>query len=245
MHHVPVKERKERGLCRRCGKNAQGKSFCPECYKKNEARRKEVRAQRKKEGICTYCGKPVNKVSNSVCEDCSRKYGEIRLRKYRAYRKKNLCGDCGKPTKAGQARCDKCLDRQNLNATTHYENAKARGTCHLCGLPVDGKIRCPSCDDKAKARQKPYRERLRDEVFAAYGGPVCVGCGCDEVGILQMDHIDGGGTKHLKEIGPGQFYRWLRQQGFPEGFRVLCPNCNRRAAAKLPLPKDKQNDHQA
>lgn len=32
----------------------------------------------------------------------------------------------------------------------------------------------------------------------------------------------------MKEIGQGidGIYRWLKDQGFPEGFRVLCHNCN-------------------
>jgi hypothetical protein len=41
-----------------------------------------------------------------------------------------------------------------------------------------------------------------------------------------MDHINGGGSKHAQQIGRGKIYRWLILNDFPEGFRVLCHNCN-------------------
>ncbi len=63
-----------------------------------------------------------------------------------------------------------------------------------------------------------------------YSGPVpCCAC-CREANLefLQIDHINGGGTAHIKELfRQGMtFYRWLHGEGYPEGFRVLCSNCN-------------------
>jgi len=40
-----------------------------------------------------------------------------------------------------------------------------------------------------------------------------------------IDHVNGGGNTHRKEVGK-TVYRWLRKQGYPEGYRVLCDNCN-------------------
>lgn len=45
--------------------------------------------------------------------------------------------------------------------------------------------------------------------------------------FLAIDHIDGGGTAHRRQVGHGDaFYKWLRAAGLPAGFRVLCHNCN-------------------
>lgn len=68
---------------------------------------------------------------------------------------------------------------------------------------------------------------LRDEVFAAYGGYRCVCPGCDVTipEFLTIDHIHGGGRQHRREIN-SPFYRWLKRNGYPAGFRVLCFNCN-------------------
>jgi hypothetical protein len=62
-------------------------------------------------------------------------------------------------------------------------------------------------------------------VFDAYGGPKCARCGETDQDVLQIDHIDGGGRQHLKEIGQN-IYAWLHKQGFPPGYQVLCANCN-------------------
>ncbi len=44
--------------------------------------------------------------------------------------------------------------------------------------------------------------------------------------FLAIDHIDGGGTKHRKKIRTGMFHWWLKKNGWPDGFRVACHNCN-------------------
>jgi hypothetical protein len=51
-----------------------------------------------------------------------------------------------------------------------------------------------------------------------------------------IDHIDGNGAEHRREMAAernspwGQAghatYRWLRKNNYPEGFQVLCANCN-------------------
>jgi hypothetical protein len=49
------------------------------------------------------------------------------------------------------------------------------------------------------------------------------------IGFLTIDHINGGGEKHRKELklnAGTQFYRWLRNNGYPEGYQVMCYNCN-------------------
>jgi hypothetical protein len=63
----------------------------------------------------------------------------------------------------------------------------------------------------------------------AYGG-VCACCGTAELKFLTIDHINGGGNQHRKELvatGMGNnFYPWLKDRGYPPGYRVLCFNCN-------------------
>jgi hypothetical protein len=81
---------------------------------------------------------------------------------------------------------------------------------------------------KTKERNKIYMKRLKDAAFEAYGGYVCKCCGETAEIFLCLDHIDGGGGKHRKEVGSGaDFYRWLRNNQYPKGLlQVLCHNCN-------------------
>ena len=84
---------------------------------------------------------------------------------------------------------------------------------------------------KAKriAKTKEAQRRLRREVLVAYGGesPACACCGESIIEFLSIDHINGGGTQHRKEVGSSyRMYRWLKNNSFPDGHRVLCHNCN-------------------
>lgn len=80
---------------------------------------------------------------------------------------------------------------------------------------------------------KPKLQRLRLEVFNHYsnGKMNCACCGESHIEFLSIDHINGDGAKHRKEIGMERgggvrFYYWLKRNNYPEGFRVLCMNCN-------------------
>ena len=65
----------------------------------------------------------------------------------------------------------------------------------------------------------------RITVFNHYGHH-CVCCGETQPKFLAIDHIHGGGNKHIREIGLGNFYKWLIKNNYPKGFQVLCHNCN-------------------
>lgn len=70
------------------------------------------------------------------------------------------------------------------------------------------------------------RQRLKDEVFEAYGGYKCACCGEPIREFLTIDHVNGDGAAHRRKIGSAAIYRWLKREGFPDGYQVLCMNCN-------------------
>jgi len=81
-----------------------------------------------------------------------------------------------------------------------------------------------------KAQHTAYQRRITLEVYSHYGKegkPVCVTCGEARIGCLSIDHINGGGSKHRQLIGKGghNFHRWLKMEGYPEGYQTLCMNC--------------------
>lgn len=82
--------------------------------------------------------------------------------------------------------------------------------------------------EESLRKHREYYLKLRIRVLEHYSGgmPRCECCGETTVEFLSLDHINGGGTKHRKKIGYGRIYYWIIQNGFPEGFRVLCHNCN-------------------
>ena len=78
-----------------------------------------------------------------------------------------------------------------------------------------------------KTRKKEHIER-RLKVLSHYSqGKLTCAC-CDEsmYEFLCLDHIDGGGTQHRKELGTKYIYAWLIRNNYPEGYQVMCHNCN-------------------
>lgn len=68
---------------------------------------------------------------------------------------------------------------------------------------------------------------LRLEILTHYG-MFCACCGEQDWEFLTIDHIKGGGTKHREDMNiyGTHFYRWLKKNNFPSGYRTLCFNCN-------------------
>ena len=88
--------------------------------------------------------------------------------------------------------------------------------------------------DKFLATQKRGYAKMRLETLVRYCGdpPECACCGETEVVFLAIDHISGGGNIHRRKIDPdgkiggNGFGYWLKKNGWPKGFQVLCFNCN-------------------
>ncbi len=83
--------------------------------------------------------------------------------------------------------------------------------------------------DKRRKLDQMYQAKLKAAVMNAYGGPKCACCAEEHIEFLSIDHINGGGNEARRKEGHrggNQFYRQLRKQGFPPGYRVLCMNCN-------------------
>lgn len=81
---------------------------------------------------------------------------------------------------------------------------------------------------KYRSTIEKNRKQLKLDAINAYGGK-CACCGINHYEFMAIDHIYGNGNKHRKENKTGsgqQFYRWLKKENYPEGFRVLCHNCN-------------------
>lgn len=129
-------------------------------------------------------------------------------------------------------------------------------TCSRCGplaptkyreyLYVTGRVRrCIECSTKKRASfyeenkthenavSKAKRHALRLEVISAYSvDRACELCSERHVEFLVVDHIEGGGNQHRKEVGRSSFYRWLKKNEYPSGFRILCYNCNWKCGAR-------------
>jgi len=77
-------------------------------------------------------------------------------------------------------------------------------------------------------KRKEYSRNLRRAVVEALGGK-CVHCGFSDSRALQIDHINGGGSKERKERNyKGSYHKhviesFLKQEN---KYQLLCANCN-------------------
>ena len=80
---------------------------------------------------------------------------------------------------------------------------------------------------KHKKSTKKYYENTKIAALRHYSGgiPSCACCGELEKMFLVIDHMNGGGGQHRKAIS-GHISTWLKRQDYPDGYRVLCHNCN-------------------
>lgn len=120
--------------------------------------------------------------------------------------------------------------REKFCRTCERHNKKKLGLC-MCGLPLQkdksGCERCLKCRNESVKRRS---HKDRTIAIAHYGGK-CKICGETLELFLTIDHINNDGAAHRKKInghnhGGVDMGSWLRRNNYPEGFQVLCVNCN-------------------
>ncbi len=100
------------------------------------------------------------------------------------------------------------------------------GLCPRCGKPTNNEKRnCDDCADKINCEVAKRYRKTRENVILSYGGK-CICCGEDHIEFLAIDHVNGNGRQDRDEKGKSGFYRWLAKNNYPEGYQILCHNCN-------------------
>lgn len=90
---------------------------------------------------------------------------------------------------------------------------------------------------------KASRRAKKAELYAAYGN-ACACCGERREEFLTIDHINGGGRAHRKQL-PNQdaLYADIRRLGYPKDrFRLLCWNCNAATSGRRLCPHQRETD---
>lgn len=163
----------------------------------------------------------------------TREYFRENLRKrYQDRIEQGLCPKCGKNEVIQSDKliqCEECRAKQRKWNVQGRDRRRSAGLCHKCNKPaVDGFTHCEEHMEKARQRWRDYRTKVLE-----YYGKMCDCCGETIEQFLCIDHINGGGKGHRKELEAqgikshgSCFYKWIIDQGFPEEYRILCHNCN-------------------
>ena len=127
--------------------------------------------------------------------------------------------------------CTKC--GKKLTSRNWLMSCKAR-KYNIC-------IKCFNihAKDKYQERKLWYAKKhlsLKMDVISHYGGK-CSCCGISEHVFLTLDHVNGDGAAHRRQLGVldksksskgtgKSIYAWIVNHDFPDTFQVLCWNCN-------------------
>jgi len=85
--------------------------------------------------------------------------------------------------------------------------------------------------ENGRRHQLKRRQQRRVLVLTHYSGPTpeCACCGERTDIFLTIDHVNEDGAEHRRRIGArsgSDIYSWLIKNDYPDGFQVLCFNCN-------------------
>ena len=146
------------------------------------------------------------------------------LKAWREERKRlGLCLNCGKPNDREGCCCSECKEKMN-EKTRNWRRAN----------PIRArKIKNKSYQknrDKILKHAKLYSKNIWLECiyYYSYGTMECTCCGESILEFLTIDHMYGKGRKQKNSLHRWgrAFYLWLIKNNFPEGYQVLCYNCN-------------------
>lgn len=148
----------------------------------------------------------------------------------------NLCVDCGKNQPAPEGtRCENCRLKANEYRARKRKKYIEDGKCNNCGaspVSISCKELCNACQEIALLRARELAKEDKQLVMQHYGNSICGCCGEKSLDFLTIDHINGEGANHRRELFKSRdkcgqkFYRWLIKNDFPPGYQVLCFNCN-------------------
>lgn len=174
---------------------------------------------------CNWCDSRPAREGKKSCEVCAAKQKEYRVNNPREQVDEGICRRCRhRQSLPGRKQCGPCTEKSRLRKRLRVAEGKCRD-CNNAAMP--DVTYCSCCLKQHTDNNRRRMVALKHEVFSHYGGCFCSCCGEKYFEFLTIDHVNGGGGKHRKEMGQGySIYPWLKKHGFPSGYRVLCYNCN-------------------
>jgi hypothetical protein len=197
----PIDKRKRDGHaaeCKAC-RNAASRTYRAPYRKCTECKQRKPVAEFSTQRICTECK------SHKACKVCGDRLPLTAFDGYHGL----VCRACRKQRDSDRYRADRerILAR---NAEWRKHNAQPDSPYRI----------------RQRHLQRERKAHIKRVVYEHYGGFVCACCGETEPIFLTIDHINNDGNKHRRETGKVETAYWLYLNGLPDGFRVLCYNCN-------------------
>jgi hypothetical protein len=124
-------------------------------------------------------------------------------------------------------RCTRCREDKEHGPNRHRADG-LQVYCRECVRDYNANRRATTSKEREWHRAR--RQRLRAEMLQAYGGK-CACCGEDEPVFLALDHVDGLSDEDRvdgprRRLSTDKIIARLKKQDWPDGYQLLCHNCN-------------------
>lgn len=234
MKREMIQYRLDNKLCTRCGDAViSNRKMCQKHLEESRLKEKRKRERRKNKSVCVRCGQRPPRLGKTQCFTCANnnkdKYNAAHMDIYYQRRSAGKCVRCGELTNKFSVHCDICTVYMRNKDKVRYDKSRESGLCLHCHKvsPIEGEILCADCKQNNSVRNKEKRVKQKFTIIQHYGGK-CKLCGEKDITVLSIDHIEGRGTEHRRELKKQgtTTYRWLIKNNYPDGFQVLCFNCN-------------------
>ncbi len=147
--------------------------------------------------------------------------------KYNRLKLEGICTECRKEKATDEhVSCLICIEKSNKRHRENWKKVKKEDPEKY--HRIYGASRYQRNKEKLLAYYLKRNHEMKQQVIEHYGNK-CACCG-EETGVfLTIDHINGKGAEERRKInskGGTSFYRYLVKNNFPDGYQVLCWNCN-------------------
>jgi len=122
---------------------------------------------------------------------------------------------CKTQLELGYKQCRKCGYYKDLE---HFTRLNRRSGNEFATL-------CKNCNNIDNRERKQEGKKKTISLYSD-GKMCCSMCGCDDIRVLEIDHINGNGNKERYQAG--YTYKWYSEikRNKRDDLRVLCRNCN-------------------
>jgi hypothetical protein len=139
-------------------------------------------------------------------------------------------------------KCPRCWKDLPLEEFTVKRTGKINKTCKsCCKVQVEFFMEYNRRHGLKYYRMRSVRvQEVKAEVIGHYGGR-CKCCGETDIRFLSLDHKNGDGAEHRRQLAKAsgsRIWYWAKNNGFPETFQVLCYNCNLAKGRKRACPHE-------
>lgn len=135
-----------------------------------------------------------------------------------------------------RSNCKQCM---SVRSRQYYQNNKEKHAAygrvyrlkHKQIIKEKSRLKRLANKEQIRERTKQWKRATREKIITHYGGK-CICCGEKEYKFLALDHKNGGGAQHKKQVGrSASFLNWIVRNNYPDIIQILCHNCNQAKGA--------------